>query len=216
LLQKVFLSDFDGTITEKDVLVSIMEHFAPQEWKEIYKELLSGKIGIDEGIKRMFNLIPSIKKDEIIDWVLENAKIRDGFEEFLDYLNTKEIPFVILSGGLDFYISQILKPYLPKIHKIYANKALFDKEFIDVQFIYKCGDYCNKSCGVCKPYIIHRDFKNFYRYYAGDGITDILASKHCHFIFATSNLKLYLRKENIDFVPFETFYDILRVLSKKQ
>jgi len=144
-MRKVFLSDFDGTITEKDVIESIMKNFAPYRWKEIYNNLINGIIDIDVGIYEMFKLIPSREKDNIINWVLENIDIREGFDEFLDYLNELNIPFVILSGGIDFYIYPLLENYLPKIQKIYSNKANFNKEYINIEFIYKCDNVCESS-----------------------------------------------------------------------
>jgi 2-hydroxy-3-keto-5-methylthiopentenyl-1-phosphate phosphatase len=214
-LKKVFLSDFDGTITKKDVIDSIMEKFAPPEWKEIHNNLINGIIDIDVGIEKMFKLLPSSKKDDILNWVLENIEIREGFNEFLDFLNENNIPFVVLSGGIDFYIEPLLEPYKNKILKIYSNKAHFDKDFIEVGFIYKCDNICKRHCGVCKPYIMERDFKNYYRYFAGDGITDIYAVEFSNEIFATSSLKNYLKKNNIKFYKFENFYDIMEVLNKE-
>lgn len=60
-----------------------MEQFAPEEWKKIHSDLMTGVIDVDLGIKKMFNLIPSEKKDEIVQWCKENVKLRDGFEDFL-------------------------------------------------------------------------------------------------------------------------------------
>lgn len=212
-MQKVFLSDFDGTITERDVIHSIMENFAPPIWKNILNELMTGKIDIDIGIKKMFNLIPSDKKEEIINWVLENIKIREGFDDFLDFLNENNILFVILSGGIDFYINPLIEPYKDKIHKIYSNKAIFKKDYIDVEFIYKCDGVCKRSCGVCKPYIIKKDFKNYFKFYAGDGITDLTASEYVDFIFATGSLQKYLK--NKDFFSFDNFYQIREFINEK-
>ncbi len=214
-MKKVFLSDFDGTITKKDVIESIMENFAPPQWKKIYDDLVNGIIDIDEGIKKMFNLLPSSKKDEIINWVIENIEIREGFDEFLDYLNEVKIPFVVLSGGLDFYMEPLLEKYKDKIYRVYNNKAVFDKEYIDVEFIYQCGNVCERNCGVCKPYIIERDFRDYYRYYAGDGVTDIQAAKFCHKIFATSSLKKYLDKKGLEYISFNNFYDILEAVKQE-
>ncbi len=46
-MSAIFFSDFDGTITEQDVIDAIMAEFAPPEYKKIQENLLSGKIDID-------------------------------------------------------------------------------------------------------------------------------------------------------------------------
>lgn len=215
----VFFSDFDGTITEKDVIESIMEEFAPAEWKTIHNDLINGIIDIDVGIRKMFNLIPSDKKEEIIKWVKNNIKIRDGFKEFLKVLKKRNIPFVILSGGIDFYIYPLLEKYLHDIYKIHCNRATFNKEYIDVFFTYRCLENCRRNCGICKPYII----ENYYHYflkkiYAGDGITDIDSCQYGDIIFSTGKLTEYLNDEleGKRVINFNNFFDILNNLEKEK
>jgi len=201
-------SDFDGTITEKDVIVSIMEEFAPEEWKRIHSELMTGIIDVDIGIKKMFNLIPSEKKDEIVQWCRKNVKVREGFRDFLIFLKEKNIPFIILSGGLDFYIYPIMEPYMNLIGKIYSNKGVFSKDYIDVDFIYKCDSLCKRHCGICKPYVL-RNYRNKSELiYIGDGITDLDGALYSDIIFATGYLVSYLDRLHIKYNEYYNFYDI--------
>ncbi|WP_297455673.1 MtnX-like HAD-IB family phosphatase [Persephonella sp.] len=213
-MSAVFFSDFDGTITERDVIDAIMAEFAPPEYKKIQDDLYLGKIDIDIGIRQMFQLIPSNKKDEIVKWVKENIKLREGFTEFLEFLNQKNIPFVVLSGGVDLYIYPLLEKYLDKISQIYCNRITLQKEKMDVIFIYRCGDKCRKNCGICKPYII----KNYYggynlKIYAGDGITDLDACMHSDIIFSTGQLKQMLEEEVMEgkrVFKFDKFSEIIK------
>jgi len=50
----IVISDFDGTITEKDVIISIMAKFAPIEWELIMRNILDKEITISEGIQKLF------------------------------------------------------------------------------------------------------------------------------------------------------------------
>ncbi|SNZ07984.1 2-hydroxy-3-keto-5-methylthiopentenyl-1-phosphatephosphatase [Persephonella hydrogeniphila] len=217
-MNAVFFSDFDGTITEKDVIESIMEQFAPPEWRKIHNSLMEGVLDIDVGIRMMFNLIPYNKKEEIVEWVNKNVKLRDGFASFLDFLNDNRIPFVVLSGGVDFYIYPLLEKYLNKISKIYSNRLVCDRGRMDVRFIYRCDRLCKRSCGVCKPYIIEKYYKNqTLRLYAGDGITDLDVSQYNDIIFSTGGLAEYLKKINLRgkrVYQFNSFHDVIKVMKE--
>ncbi len=204
----VVFSDFDGTITERDVIISIMAKFAPPKWKSVMRDILEEKITISEGVQKLFSLIPSNRKDEILDWVLKNIKIRKGFKEFLEFLNKRNIPFIVLSGGLDFYVYEYLKPYRELITDIYCNRAIFKKEFIEIEFIYDCNSVCKNDCGMCKGSVIAK-YEAGCKIHIGDSITDLSAVKVSELIFARGDLVKRLRKMNIDFVEFENFYTVI-------
>ena len=101
----IIFCDFDGTITERDVIVMIMEKFAPPEWTEIKAKILYERtMTLKDGVEKLFSLIESSKKTEIIDYIKEKVKLREGFVEFLDFCEKEKIEFNVLSAGLDFFI----------------------------------------------------------------------------------------------------------------
>lgn len=75
----LIICDFDGTVTMNDNIVSMMKQFAPPEWLELKDGVLSKSISIQEGVGRMFGLLPSSLKEELTGFILKDAKIRDGF-----------------------------------------------------------------------------------------------------------------------------------------
>ncbi len=211
----VVFSDFDGTITERDVLMSIVEHFAPPIWKEIWKKIFTREITISEGVEQLFHLIPSSRKEEIINWVLTHMKIRRGFKELLLFLNEKSIPFIVVSGGLDFYIEALLEPYKDLITKVYANRAIFDEKYIKVEFIYRCNNICKDDCGMCKPYVMEKFYSSYRPWiYIGDSITDLTAAGISDIIFARAYLAKTLQALKINYFPFNDFIDIHQNLVK--
>ncbi|MBK3332056.1 MtnX-like HAD-IB family phosphatase [Persephonella atlantica] len=217
-VKAIFFSDFDGTVTKKDVIESIMSYFAPPHWKNIHNSLIRGKLDIDVGIRMMFNLIPCDSKEEIIKWCLENVELREGFGEFLQYLNSKGVHFVILSGGLDFYIYPLLHRYLNLIHKIHCNRFRCYNGKMDLFFTYRCNCKCRRNCGTCKLYVIQKYYKNYsLKFYAGDGITDLDACQYNDIIFSTGGLTGYLKKyKNKRTRHFETFYDVINAMEEME
>src|SRR5690606_17941499 len=93
--QPVIFCDFDGTITENDNIVAIMKHFDPEGAEPIVKDIIDRVISIREGVGRMFALLPTSRQDEIIDYAINNAKIRNGFAELLAFCREKQIPFYV-------------------------------------------------------------------------------------------------------------------------
>ena len=81
----VIFCDFDGTITNNDNIIAIMKHFDPPGWSPSKDDILAQNISIREGVAKMCSLLPSVKKDEVVDYVLEQAEIREGFAEFVAY-----------------------------------------------------------------------------------------------------------------------------------
>src|SRR5689334_7161640 len=91
--------DLDGTVTESDNIIALMKKFAPEGWETIKDQILARELSISEGVGRLFSLIPTKWKEEITAFAIENAKIRPGFKEFVDFARSEGIPLYIVSGG---------------------------------------------------------------------------------------------------------------------
>ncbi len=214
----VIFSDFDGTITERDVIVMIMEKFAPPEWVQIKDKILYERtITLKDGIEALFKLIDSEKKREITDYIKKNVKIRSGFKELLDFCQKENIDFNVLSGGLDFHIEPILENYKTKL-KLYCNKADFSSDKIGIKYDF-LPENCNicGTCGCCKIEIIEKYPQDrFLRVLIGDSLTDLAPSKVSDMVFARADLIKYLEQENIPFIPFNTFHEVQEQLLQNQ
>lgn len=213
----VIFSDFDGTITERDVIIMIMEKFAPSKWVEIKDKILYNRtITLKNGVEMLFGLLESSKKDEIIAYAKNEAKIRSGFKEFLNFCSHENIEFNVLSGGLDFFIEPVLEEYKSKL-KIFCNSGDFNSEKIRIKYSYLplqcslCGD-----CGCCKIEIIEKHEKEqFIRVLIGDSLTDLAPSRVVDVVFARGDLIKYLKQEKISYIPFNDFYEVKEKLAQK-
>lgn len=205
--------DFDGTITKRDVIITIMEKFAPPEWVQIKDDILYNRtIPLKTGIEMLFRLIDSNKKEAIESYIKETVQTRDGFEELLIYCNENNIKFHVVSGGLGFHIYPILEKYINNglLNKknIICNEADFTAEKIKVSYKYLpknctlCGD-----CGCCKIEFLE-NYPDSYKIVIGDSLTDLSPSKIADMVFARGDLIKYLNEEKINYVPFETFFEI--------
>lgn len=212
----VIFCDFDGTITERDMIISLMEQFAPEGWGTVKDDILSQTIPIQEGVGRLFSLIPSAKRAELVQYAKEAAKIRGGFADFVAYCKEHAIPFLVTSGGIDFFVGPILMPY-KDIERIYCNGSDFSGETIRILWPHGCDDQCDGGCGLCKPSIL-RDYPadQYTRVVIGDSVTDLKAARLADLVLARSLLLEKCVEEGLPHESFKDFHDVLDSIKRLQ
>jgi 2-hydroxy-3-keto-5-methylthiopentenyl-1-phosphate phosphatase len=217
-VHSIICCDFDGTVTEKDNIVAIMQEFSKEGWQEIVQEILNETMSIREGVGRLFSRIPSEKKEEIIHFVQTRSRIREGFKEFIEYAKKEGIPLYIVSGGIDFFIHPVLEDKL-NLEQIYCNAGDFSNDNIEIKWPNRCDEHCQNECGCCKPSILRKlesQFPGAQKIVIGDSITDLQAAKRADVVFARDYLIEKCREHSITHTPFDTFFDIIHALEKKE
>jgi 2-hydroxy-3-keto-5-methylthiopentenyl-1-phosphate phosphatase len=165
-------------------------------------------------VGKMFSLLPSDLKEEIISFILSHAKIREGFSEFVQFTKEHNLPLYIVSGGIDFFVHPLLGDQVKKEH-IYCNESDFSKERIVIQWPHTCDDQCDNDCGCCKPTLIRTlAEKEDFTIMIGDSITDLQAAKMVDAVIARDFLIEKCEELNISYKPFETFYDVRKHVEK--
>ena len=102
------LIDFDGTVTERDMGVALLEAFALEDWKRFEKMREAGLIVGRECLASEFGCLPSNREEEMSRFVSEEAVIRPGFGELVKRCKEDGIPLNVASSGLGFYIRSVL------------------------------------------------------------------------------------------------------------
>ncbi|MDM5156227.1 2-hydroxy-3-keto-5-methylthiopentenyl-1-phosphate phosphatase [Bacillus sp. DX1.1] len=200
--------DFDGTITNNDNIIAIMEKFAPPEAETIKQKILSQEISIQEGVGQLFSLLPSNLRDDITTFIKETAVIRAGFQEFVQFVQINHISFHIISGGMDFFVHPLLEGLIASNH-IYCNTTDFSGETIKVNWPHPCDEHCKNECGLCKSTLIHQlGSQGDFNIVIGDSITDLQAAKLANKVFARDFLTAKCKEHHIPYTYFETFYDV--------
>ncbi|MDQ0207977.1 2-hydroxy-3-keto-5-methylthiopentenyl-1-phosphate phosphatase [Alkalicoccobacillus murimartini] len=212
----IIFCDFDGTITTKDNIIAIMKKFAPPGWETIKDDILAERISIRTGVGQLFDLIPVEQKQDIINFVLAQAEIREGFSSFLEYVREKQIPLKVVSGGIDFFVQPILEPY-GLLENLYCNGSDFSEKTIVITWPHSCDKQCTNDCGCCKPSIL-RQFQDedYYKIVIGDSITDLQAAKEADEVFACDSFLLdKCRELQLNHSFFTTFHEIIDRLDSK-
>ncbi|WP_227935104.1 2-hydroxy-3-keto-5-methylthiopentenyl-1-phosphate phosphatase [Alkalihalobacillus deserti] len=205
--------DFDGTITVNDNIVAIMKRFAPPEWEAIKDDVLAQRLSIQKGVGQFFRLLPSSLKEEMTEFILDDAKIRDGFGTFVEYTKKHDIDLIVVSGGMDFFVNPLLKSYqLP----IYCNQAKFNEEKIRVEWPHACDCHCTNECGCCKPSILRKIGEGRFTIVIGDSITDLQAAKQADFVIARDFLLEKCQDLELPHASFQTFHEVIQILKDKE
>ncbi|WP_171682502.1 MtnX-like HAD-IB family phosphatase [Paenibacillus planticolens] len=208
------VTDFDGTLMEQDVgdeLMLAMDVLTQPQVVEASRLFGAKKAGSLAWINAAYPLLEG--RQEQVDRVLERVSLRDGAQRFIDFCEQKEVPVTVLSDGMQYYIERILSREQVKVSQVIANPINYlpDGQF---QFGVQNSNEACKWCGCCKASVVKQLKEDGWQViYIGDGSSDYYGSGFADWIFARASLAGYLMEEGTLFYPFETFHDILNVLS---
>ena len=213
--QLVVFCDFDGTITEKDNIVAIFDHFQPTGYREWIQELMDGKISIKTCVGGLFEMLPTSNREAIERQAIDPVRIRAGFAEWLSFCKDHHVSFYVTSGGIDFFVYPLLAPFDIERDHIYCNASDFSGDQIKIVWPHQCDEHCSRDCGMCKPSVMrHFPVDQFTRIVIGDGITDVAAAQLADRVYARSSLLKYCESNGIASVPYQTFTDIQQDLER--
>ena len=118
------VSDFDGTITDRDGLYCFIQNYAQGDWEKIEQDWTDGKISSKECLIEEFKLVPNLS-EKLIEEFIETMKIDETFIDFYEFIYKKNIDLYIVSDGVDYFINKILSKYNLNNLKIISNHGEF-------------------------------------------------------------------------------------------
>jgi 2-hydroxy-3-keto-5-methylthiopentenyl-1-phosphate phosphatase len=209
-LTRTLVVDFDGTVTEQDLLDTIASRFGdPVVYQEVDERLDEGTISLREVITREFEPVTK-PLEEIVAWELENVTIRPGFKELVQLVQDRGWRFVIVSSGFHELIEPILEHEGVEV-ELHANRV--DPRPEGWRVLWQYDETCD-SCGEsCKRSIVQELAGENELVYVGDGYSDRCAAQASDRVFATKGLARYLDERGIPYDRFDDFHDVARGLA---
>ena len=201
--------DFDGTITEEDVSFLLLDKFADGNWRELLADYMGGKMPVGTFNRMAFAMVKADRRT-LVDFVLKSdrIKIRPGFNELLSYCSKKGYDFIIVSNGVDFYIEAILEDLGISGVDMFAAQSQFSPEGMKVRYVGPDGS--EMEAGFKESYTDMLAKKGYGVVYVGNGISDIYPARHAIKVFAVADLVSKCREEQLECIPFNDFYDVIR------
>lgn len=203
--------DFDFTITTDDVGNRLYTYFSGGLNEPLVRRWLKREISSYTCLTEEAKLCHGAPED-FINYV-DRFEIDPGFGEIVNLCREYEIPFWVLSDGLDFYIRHILTKYGFGDVRFDSNQAEFVDSGLKIILPYwteKCAE-----CGNCKGErikILKRE--NDTVIYIGDGLSDLCGCGQADLIFAKDDLADFLRKDSIDFIEYTDLTEVASRLRK--
>jgi 2-hydroxy-3-keto-5-methylthiopentenyl-1-phosphate phosphatase len=199
--------DFDGTITEVDLLDDMARRFGdPAVYQEVEDGIHAGTITLRECITREYAPV-TLPLEDAVAWVLANIRVRPGLPELVSLARTRAWGVRVLSSGFREFIEPVLADYAIEGVEVLANHI--DARSDGWRVIWRdetvcevCGEPCKRG-GLPEGEVV----------YVGDGISDRCAALAAQRVFATRGLARYLDERRIPFEPFGDFHDIVGALT---
>ncbi|NLM13479.1 MAG: MtnX-like HAD-IB family phosphatase [Epulopiscium sp.] len=206
----VFISDFDGTITEKDFYWHIIDKYLKEEGMNLYKRWRQGEFNNIEFISTIFQNIGQ-DENQIYKDIIE-IPMDSYIKDFIDFIHSLNGEFVIVSAGSSYYIELFLRYYGINNIKVYSNYGIYKDKGIHLE-LDPTYEFYSERYGLDKKKVVQY-LKGLYPklYYAGDSSPDYEASLLCDCRFAKGRLIQLYKKNSIDYVAFETFKDIRKII----
>jgi len=205
--KRIFLIDFDRTISNEDSTDVLLETHNPEFKKDLRKRYKAGKVTIRQFIKEGLSSL-NITKDEYIKTLQEKVTIDESFKNFVQ----SGLEFRIVSAGSRLNVQGSLLGYgidLPD-EKVISNDLKFDGNKITVEnpFLDK-----EKIYGVDKKEVVEKFKKQGYEViYVGDGPSDYRAMEVANFVLVRKGTRAvkFCSENGINFREFESFSEILK------
>ncbi|HTL89162.1 MAG TPA: HAD-IB family phosphatase [Leptolyngbya sp.] len=200
-MKHIVFCDFDGTITQAETFVAMLKHFTPTLAERLLPEIYAKRLTLRDGVRQLIGSIPSVRYGEIVEFA-RTQPIRPGLLEFLDLLETQNIPFVVISGGLRGMVESVLNPFKSRIHAIHAMEV--DTRAQDLQ-VYSANESSTEM--VAKAQIMAR-YGVDQAIAIGDSITDLNLALAAPIVFARPPLTRYLEERHKNHIAWNDFFDV--------
>ena len=199
--------DFDGTLTNQDTLVVLLEKYADSDWYSIEKRALMGEIDEREALRAELALITA--PDAVLEKTLQ-AEIRpaQGVDGLVNLVRGKQWTVTVLSGALIRFSGMLWKHWGYGGILIFANDHRRNGDG-RIEVIPATTPKIKGHCNHCKRWHLEEAIKRGSKVvYVGDGLTDFCPAEAAHRRYAKGTLLEYLRKQNIEAIQFNDLTEV--------
>jgi 2-hydroxy-3-keto-5-methylthiopentenyl-1-phosphate phosphatase len=200
--------DFDGTVTEEDMLDRICREFGdPAVYDQVEAAFERGEIRLVDDIERKLAAVRA-PLEVVVEWLRDESRIRPGFAELAALAGARGWRLVIVTSSFHELVEPVLGELTADV-EIVANHLHPRPDGWRVQFVF--GDPC-ETCGEpCKRGLVER-LGAAEIVYVGDGYSDRCAAQAAARVFATAGLARFLDDAGVPYAPFGDFHDVVRIL----
>ncbi len=205
---RIVFCDFDGTITAQETFIAVLKRFAPELSAELMPRMYALEITLREGVRHILESIPSVAYPEIIQWVAAQPQ-RSGLPDFLQFLQRQQVPFVVITGGLQAMVEAALAPVASQVEAIYGLQVNTAAKYFQI-----ASPAEGETELVSKVDLMNRHPAQE-TIIIGDSVTDLNMALAGDLVFARDRLAQYLDERNVTYQSWTDFHDIQRALTQR-
>lgn len=214
-MDKMLVSDFDGTITRYDFYDLVCREF-PEIAKDYWQQYESGKLTHFEALRRIFAGIRA-PEDRLLD-IIRQMEIAPRFKQSVEALEHRQWEISVASAGCDWYIRRLLADQGVNV-TVHANPGTYDPDQGLVMQLPPPSLFFSEELGVNKVAVVREALaKAAVVAFAGDGRPDLAPALLVppERRFARNWLAKKLHEIGEGFHPFERWSDIAAILLEKE
>lgn len=186
----------------------MLKKYTPELFAKLMPEIYALRVSLADGVRQLLNSIPSRCYPNILEDI-RHQPLRPGLVELLDFLDTAEIPLVVVSGGLRGMVEAALGSCQERVAGIYAAEVDTSGEFLQ---IYSHVESDTEL--VSKPQVMAR-YNAGENIAIGDSVTDLQMAMAADLVFARDRLAQYLQQRDKFYLEWQDFFDIRDTLAKR-
>ena len=212
----VLFLDFDGTITCRDAVDTILETYADPKWLSFEADWRAGRIGSRDCLQAQMSLVRATRRQ--LDTLLDSMTVDPGLNTLLEVCSRQKISAHIISDGFDYCVRRILaravNGHRSLIKNVCASHLDISTHPWRTEFPY-FHQACGHGCATCKPSVMRLlNPMNAETVFVGDGLSDRYAVETADLVFAKNELADYCRANSIVHIEYQDLADVAAHLER--
>ena len=194
--------DFDGTISDRDVTDTLLEHFGLPGWQALETRWLAGEIGSQACMAGQIALLDMSRQE--LDDLLSHVRIDESFLRFTRLVARYGIPLHIVSDGMDYPIYWLLERQgitdIPVVANVLEQTG---ERRWRLRSPWASAD-CRSASGVCKCAVMRQRAWGP-SLLVGDGRSDFCLAHEATHVFAKGSLLAECRRDGLPHTAVNNF-----------
>jgi 2-hydroxy-3-keto-5-methylthiopentenyl-1-phosphate phosphatase len=201
--------DFDGTITEEDMLDLVCRELGdPDVYAEVDAALERGEIRLVDDIERKLATVRR-PQPEVVEWVCRRARIRPGFDDLLETAAAIGRRVVVVTSSVRELVEPVLGERAGRVEIVAGSiGAGWCADLAQLEPCGECGEPCKRGA------VARLGTDDVV--YVGDGWSDRCVAQMAPRVYARDGLARYLDEHGVAYEPFADLHDVARGLDAER
>lgn len=209
----LFVSDFDGTLTERDFYWIVIDKYLKERGLDLYRRWKAGEFTDVVFLGEVFRSI-NRTEDQILDDI-KAIPLDPNAVSLITKVQASGGDFAIISAGTRYYIDRLFELHGIKAPTIYSNDGYYENKGIQLKPDPNHWAYSERY-GIDKAKIVEHLKKDYSKvFYVGDSGPDVAPALLADQVFAKAELQGLLAQRSHPFIAVDNMADVERYLAEE-